>query len=162
DDYIQKTSAFFGIPRGTRIQVVESPPALLGLGAAYKPAPLFAQGPPTGLFYVDPSPGLGFHHEAARGFITAHEATPGHFNQLYLLHSLADQLHPVRFLDYTSDVSMGDYFSHENLEGWGLFAEKFAATTFHDFYSPQENAFLLQSIAWRAARAYIEPLIQSG
>ncbi len=173
DAFISMARSLFDLPDVVEITVQESPPVMKGLLAAYKPSPIFGNSSSSGYFYVDNpldghpdenmvKAGLALHHQLAQGFFTAHEVAPGHALQFAVFQGIKKDLHPVRFLDITSDVLMGDYLAHENLEGWGLYAESLPFTILPEMYSRDEATFALQSRAWRAARAYIETLVQMG
>lgn len=88
-----------------------------------------------------------FTYSAASWTLTAHEARPGHELQFA---SMVE--HGV------SDARAVYAFNSTNVEGWGLYAEAIAKP-----YMPAEGQLIsLQARLQRAARAFLDPELQSG
>ncbi len=88
-----------------------------------------------------------FTHAAASWTLTAHEARPGH------------ELQFATMIEKGVSVARAVYsFNSTNVEGWGLYSEYIMRP-----YFPNEGRLIsLQLLLQRAARAFLDPELQSG
>jgi hypothetical protein len=88
-----------------------------------------------------------FNYNAASWTLTAHEARPGH------------ELQFSRMIENGTSLARAVFaFNSVNVEGWGLYAEAISLP-----YMPDEGKLVsLQLRLQRAARAFVDPELQSG
>jgi hypothetical protein len=88
-----------------------------------------------------------FSHQAATWSLTAHEARPGH------------ELQFAKMIEAGVSTARGVFaFNSVNVEGWALYAEAEMQP-----YEPLDGQlFALQARAQRAARAFLDPLVNLG
>ena len=88
-----------------------------------------------------------FAYDAASWTLTAHEARPGH------------ELQFDSMLEHGVSIARVNYaFNSTNVEGWGLYSEYITKP-----YMPLDGQLIsLQLLLLRAARAYLDPELQSG
>lgn len=88
-----------------------------------------------------------FSHQAATWTLTAHEARPGH------------ELQFAKMIEAGVSTARAVFaFNSVNVEGWGLYAEAEMQQ-----YEPLDGQlFTLQARAQRAARAFLDPLVNLG
>ena len=122
-----------------------SPPRLIGNHGEYGEFVLTTGMPPDAsgrtLTFDD------FSHQAATWTLTAHEARPGH------------ELQFAKMLEAGVSTARAVFaFNSVNVEGWGLYAEAEMQP-----YEPLDGQlFALQARAQRAARAFLDPLVNLG
>src|SRR6266850_2124838 len=88
-----------------------------------------------------------FTHTAASWTLTAHEARPGH------------ELQFASMIEHgVSDARAVYAFNSTNVEGWGLYAEAISKP----YMPPDGQLISLQARLQRAARAFLDPELQSG
>lgn len=88
-----------------------------------------------------------FTHEAAAWTLTAHEARPGHEMQF------------AAMVEYgVSQARMLYAFNSANIEGWALYAE----AIMYPYLPPEGQLFSLQMRLQRAARAFLDPMLNLG
>ncbi len=122
-----------------------SPPRLLGNTGEYGEFVLTTGMPPDAsgktLSFDD------FSHQAATWTLTAHEARPGH------------ELQFARMLEAGVSTARAVFaFNSVNVEGWALYAEAEMQP-----YEPLDGQlFALQARAQRAARAFLDPMVNLG
>lgn len=103
---------------------------------------------------VQSNPALGdearmddFSHEGFIWALTVHEARPGH------------ELQFARLVEDGVSLARAVYASNNaNFEGWGLYAE----SIMHEFLPLEGQLFNLYSRAWRAARMFLDPMVNTG
>ena len=88
-----------------------------------------------------------FTAEAAAWALTAHEARPGHELQFAAMVEGGVSLARAAFA-----------FNSTNVEGWGLYAESLMIP----YFSPEGQLFSLQLRLLRAARAFLDPMVNLG
>jgi Bacterial protein of unknown function (DUF885) len=88
-----------------------------------------------------------FAYDAAAWTLTAHEARPGH------------ELQFDSMLEHGVSIARVNYaFNSTNVEGWGLYSEYITKP-----YMPSDGQLIsLQLMLLRAARAFLDPELQSG
>ena len=88
-----------------------------------------------------------FAYDAASWTLTAHEARPGH------------ELQFDSMLEHGISIARVNYaFNSTNVEGWGLYSEYITKP-----YMPLDGQLIsLQLMLLRAARAFLDPELQSG
>ena len=122
-----------------------SPPRLLGNTGEYGEFVLTTGMPPDAsgktLAFND------FSHQAATWTLTAHEARPGH------------ELQFAKMLEAGVSTARAVFaFNSVNVEGWALYAEAEMQP-----YEPLDGQlFALQARAQRAARAFLDPMVNLG
>ena len=122
-----------------------SPPRLLGNTGEYGEFVLTTGMPPDAsgkvLQFDD------FSHQAATWSLTAHEARPGH------------ELQFAKMIEAGVSTARAVFaFNSVNVEGWGLYAEAEMQP-----YEPLDGQlFALQARAQRAARAFLDPMVNLG
>jgi len=88
-----------------------------------------------------------FTSEAATWTLTAHEARPGH------------ELQFAAMVEGGVSVARAAFaFNSTNAEGWGLYAE----TLMIPYFPPEGQLFSLQLRLLRAARAFLDPMVNLG
>ena len=88
-----------------------------------------------------------FTAEAATWTLTAHEARPGH------------ELQFAAMVEGGVSVARAAFaFNSTNAEGWGLYAE----TLMIPYFPPEGQLFALQLRLLRAARAFLDPMVNLG
>ncbi len=88
-----------------------------------------------------------FISEAASWTLTAHEARPGH------------ELQYAAMLENGVSVARGVFaFNSANVEGWALYAEQIV----QPWLPPEGQLFALQMRLLRAARAFLDPMLNLG
>ncbi len=88
-----------------------------------------------------------FTSEAASWTLTAHEARPGH------------ELQYAAMLDQGVSIARGVFaFNSANVEGWALYAEQIV----EPWLPPEGQLFALQMRLLRAARAFLDPMLNLG
>ncbi len=122
-----------------------SPPRLIGNTGEYGEFVLTTGMPadPTGkvLRFDD------FTHEAGTWTLTAHEARPGH------------ELQFAKMIEAGVSTARGVFaFNSVNVEGWALYAE----AEMQPFEPTDGQLFALQARAQRAARAFLDPMVNLG
>jgi uncharacterized protein (DUF885 family) len=103
---------------------------------------------------VQKNPNLGdkavmddWSHDAITWALTAHEARPGH------------ELQFARLVEDGTSIARAVYaFNSANVEGWGLYAESIV----HPYLSEEAQLFSLFSRQMRAARMFMDPMINTG
>lgn len=103
---------------------------------------------------VQSNPNLGpearmddWSHESITWALTAHEARPGH------------ELQFARLVEDGVSIARANFaFNSANAEGWGLYAEALV----HPFLSQEAQLFSLYSRLMRAARMFLDPMINTG
>jgi len=88
-----------------------------------------------------------FTAEAAAWTLTAHEARPGHELQFAAMVEGGVSLARAAFA-----------FNSTNVEGWGLYAESLVIP----YFPPEGQLFSLQLRLLRAARAFLDPMVNLG
>ncbi len=88
-----------------------------------------------------------FGSAASTWALTAHEARPGHEMQFAAM--LENGVSQARAI-YA--------FNSANVEGWGLYAEAFML----EYFSPEAQLLGLRSLLMRAARAFLDPMLNLG
>ena len=122
-----------------------SPPRLIGNTGEYGEFVLATAMPPDAsgktLAYDD------FSHQAMLWTLIAHEARPGH------------ELQFARMIEAGVSTARAWFaYNSVNIEGWGLYAEAEMQP-----YEPLDGQlFALQARAHRAARAFLDPMVNSG
>lgn len=122
-----------------------SPPRLIGNTGEYGEFVLTTGMPPDAsgkvLRFDD------FTHEAGTWTLTAHEARPGH------------ELQFAKMIEAGVSTARGVFaFNSVNVEGWALYAEAEMQA-----YEPLDGQlFALQARAQRAARAFLDPMVNLG
>ena len=122
-----------------------SPPRLIGNNGEYGEFVLAtgvsADASGKGLSYDD------FSHQAAVWTLTAHEARPGH------------ELQFAKMIESGVSTARAVFaFNSVNVEGWALYAEAEMQP-----YEPLDGQlFALQARAQRAARAFLDPMVNMG
>ncbi len=122
-----------------------TPPRLLGNTGEYGEFVLTTGMPPDAsgkvLKFDD------FSHQAATWSLTAHEARPGH------------ELQFAKMIEAGVSTARAVFaFNSVNVEGWGLYAEAEMQP-----YEPLDGQlFALQARAQRAARAFLDPMVNLG
>jgi uncharacterized protein (DUF885 family) len=122
-----------------------SPPRLIGNTGEYGEFVLTTGMPPDAsgkqLKFDD------FSHEAATWTLTAHEARPGH------------ELQFAKMIEAGVSTARAVFaFNSVNVEGWALYAEAEMQP-----YEPLDGQlFALQARAQRAARAFLDPMVNLG
>ena len=86
-------------------------------------------------------------HDAAIWPLTVHEARPGHELQFSSLVENGTSLARALFA-----------YNSANSEGWGLYAE----SIMHEFLPLEGQLFNLYSRMWRAARMFLDPMVNTG
>ncbi len=86
-------------------------------------------------------------HEAITWALTVHEARPGHELQFASLVENGTSLARAIFA-----------FNSANAEGWGLYAE----SIMHEFLPPEAQLFNLFTRLMRAARMFLDPMVNTG
>jgi uncharacterized protein DUF885 len=122
-----------------------SPPRLIGNTGEYGEFVLT-----TGMAPDASGKGLAFDdfsHQGATWTLTAHEARPGH------------ELQFAKMIEAGVSTARGVFaFNSVNVEGWGLYAEAEMQQ-----YEPLDGQlFALQARAQRAARAFLDPMVNLG
>lgn len=122
-----------------------SPPRLIGNTGEYGEFVLTTGMPPDAsgktLRFDD------FTHEAGTWTLTAHEARPGH------------ELQFAKMLEAGVSTARGVFaFNSVNVEGWALYAE----AEMQAFEPLDGQLFALQARAQRAARAFLDPMVNLG
>ncbi len=122
-----------------------SPPRLIGNTGEYGEFVLA-----TGVAPSDGSKGLAyddFTHQASVWTLTAHEARPGH------------ELQYAKMVESGVSTARAIFaFNSVNVEGWALYAEAEMQP-----YEPLDGQlFALQARAQRAARAFLDPMVNMG
>jgi uncharacterized protein (DUF885 family) len=122
-----------------------SPPRLIGNTGEYGEFVLTTGMPP------DPSGKVlrfdDFTHEAGTWTLTAHEARPGH------------ELQFAKMIEAGVSTARGVFaFNSVNVEGWALYAE----AEMQPFEPTDGQLFALQARAQRAARAFLDPMVNLG
>ncbi len=122
-----------------------SPPRLIGNTGEYGEFVLATGVVPTGggkgLSYDD------FTHQAAVWTLTAHEARPGH------------ELQYAKMVESGVSIARAVFaFNSVNVEGWALYAE----AEMQPFEPLDGQLFALQARAHRAARAFLDPMVNMG
>ncbi|MEZ5595898.1 MAG: DUF885 domain-containing protein [Pseudomonadales bacterium] len=120
-----------------------SPPQLIGNTGQYGEFVL-----------VQSNPGQGegaqmddFNHDGIVWTLTAHEARPGH--ELQFASMVENGVSLARSLFA---------FNSANVEGWGLYAE----AVMYEHLPLEGQLFSLYSRAWRAARMFLDPMVNTG
>ena len=122
-----------------------SPPRMIGNTGEYGEFVLTTAMPPDAsgksLTFDD------FSHQAATWTLTAHEARPGH------------ELQFAKMIEAGVSTARAVFaFNSVNVEGWGLYAEAEMQP-----YEPLDGQlFALQARAQRAARAFLDPMVNLG
>jgi len=103
---------------------------------------------------VQSNPALGedavmddWSHDAITWALTVHEARPGHELQFASLVENGTSIARARFA-----------FNSANVEGWGLYAE----AIMHEYLPQEAQLFNLFSRLMRAARMFMDPMINTG
>lgn len=122
-----------------------SPPRLIGNTGEYGEFVLTSGMPPDAsgkvLRFDD------FTHEAGTWTLTAHEARPGH------------ELQFAKMIEAGVSTARGVFaFNSVNVEGWALYAE----AEMQPFEPTDGQLFALQARAQRAARAFLDPMVNLG
>ena len=122
-----------------------SPPRLIGNTGEYGEFVLTTGMPPDAsgkvLRFDD------FTHEAGTWTLTAHEARPGH------------ELQFAKMIEAGVSTARGVFaFNSVNVEGWALYAE----AEMQPFEPSDGQLFALQARAQRAARAFLDPMVNLG
>nr|WP_315485063.1 DUF885 domain-containing protein [uncultured Undibacterium sp.] len=122
-----------------------SPPRLIGNTGEYGEFVLTTGMPPDAsgkvLSFDD------FTHESATWTLTAHEARPGH------------ELQFAKMIEAGVSTARGIFaFNSVNVEGWALYAE----AEMQPFEPMDGQLFALQARAQRAARAFLDPMVNLG
>jgi uncharacterized protein (DUF885 family) len=86
-------------------------------------------------------------HDAISWSLTAHEARPGHELQFTAMIETGVSIPRAVFA-----------FNSANVEGWGLYAE----AIMQEHFSPEGQFFVLYMRLLRAARAFLDPLVNLG
>jgi uncharacterized protein (DUF885 family) len=86
-------------------------------------------------------------HDAITWALTVHEARPGHELQFSSLVENGTSLARAIFA-----------FNSANAEGWGLYAE----SIMHEFLPPEAQLFNLFTRLMRAARMFLDPMVNTG
>ena len=86
-------------------------------------------------------------HDAVTWTLTIHEARPGHELQFASLVENGTSLARALFA-----------FNSANAEGWGLYAE----FIMQPYLPPEGQLFSLYARAWRAARMFLDPMVNTG
>ena len=122
-----------------------SPPRLVGNTGEYGEFVLA-----TGVNSSDAGKNLGyddFSHQAAAWTLTAHEARPGH------------ELQYAKLIETGVSTARAVFaFNSVNVEGWALYAE----AEMQPFEPLDGQLFALQARAQRAARAFLDPMVNMG
>ena len=88
-----------------------------------------------------------FSHQAASWTLTAHEARPGH------------ELQFARMIEAGVSTARAVFaFNSVNVEGWGLYSE----AEMQEFEPLEGQLFALQHRMMRAARAFLDPMVNLG
>ena len=93
------------------------------------------------------APADDFTAEAAAWTLTAHEARPGHELQFAAMVERGVSIARAAFA-----------FNSTNVEGWGLYAEALVIP----YFPPEGQLFGLQLRLMRAARAFLDPMVNLG
>ncbi|WP_051293722.1 DUF885 domain-containing protein [Pseudoduganella violaceinigra] len=122
-----------------------SPPRLIGNTGEYGEFVLTTGMPPDAngkkLAFDD------FTHEAGTWTLTAHEARPGH------------ELQFAKMIEMGVSIARGVFaFNSVNVEGWALYAE----AEMQPFEPLDGQLFALQARMMRAARAFLDPMVNLG
>jgi hypothetical protein len=122
-----------------------SPPRLIGNTGEYGEFVLTTGMAPDasgkGLVFDD------FSHQGATWTLTAHEARPGH------------ELQFAKMIEAGVSTARAVFaFNSVNVEGWGLYAE----AEMQQFEPLDGQLFALQARAQRAARAFLDPMVNLG
>jgi len=86
-------------------------------------------------------------HDAITWTLTVHEARPGHELQFASLVENGTSLARALFASNSA-----------NIEGWGLYAE----FIMQQYLPPEAQLFSLYTRAWRAARMFLDPMVNTG
>ncbi|HTW84165.1 MAG TPA: DUF885 domain-containing protein [Candidatus Sulfotelmatobacter sp.] len=144
--------------RPARIRIASLAESAEMPAAHMNPAPLIGNTGQVGEFVlpldVPPAPGSNgtersddFTHDAVTWTLTAHEARPGHEVQF------------DRMLDGQLSLARAAFaFNSVNVEGWALYAEQIVLP----YMPPAGQLCSLQMRLHRAARAFLDPELQSG
>ncbi|TGD71711.1 DUF885 domain-containing protein [Mangrovimicrobium sediminis] len=103
---------------------------------------------------VQSNPALGdkgrmddFSHAAITWTLTVHEARPGH------------ELQFTRMVEGGVSLARAIFaFNSANVEGWALYAE----SVMYPYLPPEGQLFCLYSLSWRAARMFLDPMVNTG
>jgi uncharacterized protein (DUF885 family) len=122
-----------------------SPPRLIGNTGEYGEFVLTTGMPPDAMGKVLRFD--DFTHEAGTWTLTAHEARPGH------------ELQFAKMIEAGVSTARGVFaFNSVNVEGWALYAE----AEMQPFEPSDGQLFALQARAQRAARAFLDPMVNLG
>lgn len=120
-----------------------SPPQLINNDGQYGEFVLVQSNPALG----DESIMDDWSHQAVTWALTVHEARPGHELQFASLIENGTSLARAIFA-----------FNSANAEGWGLYAEYIM----HEFLPPEGQLFNLFTRLMRAARMFLDPMVNTG
>ena len=120
-----------------------SPPQLIGNTGQYGEFVLVQKNPALG----ESSQMDDFSHAAIAWTLTVHEVRPGH------------ELQFSTMVEEGVSLARATYAHNSaNAEGWALYAE----SVMLPYLPPEGQLFALYSLSWRAARMFLDPMVNTG